>query len=196
MNTITKALSHNRSISVSLLLVFAVALMLIISGCSTKAVAAPDPAASAASVEEKPAPAPAANEFIKSFDEVVTYQDGISISVGLVGPFTPSNIQTFPIGEGETAAVFKIVLTNNSDEVFEPGSFPQVSSGGKPATFIADSGNTEYPGLGFAPTTSILPGQTLEWFSAFGVTDMNDITFEISPSPFGYQDAIFTNVPL
>lgn len=172
------------------------ALTASLTACSTPAASAPDPQASAATADEKPAETPpAVNELVKPFGEVVTYKDGVSISVSAPTQFTPSNLDSFPLPEGQTPLVFKVVLTNNSDKPLEPGAIAQANSGGKPATYIADVANTEYPDLGMFPTTTILPGQTLEWFTAFSVIDPADITLEIAPAPIDYDNAIFTNVP-
>ena len=170
------------------------ALTASLTACSTPAASAPDPQASAATVDEKPAEtAPAVNELIKPFGEVVTYKDGVSISVSAPTAFTPSNLDYLPLPEGQTSLVFKVVLTNNSDKPLKPGAIAQANSGGKPATYIADVANTEYPDLGMSPTTTVLPGQTLEWFTAFSVADPANITLDIAPGPFEYDTAIFTN---
>ena len=168
------------------------ALTATLTACSTPATSV-DPDAKPATSEQAPAAveeAPAENELIKSFGEVVSYEDGVSISVALVGEFTPSEFAI--VNEGEIPLVFKVVLTNNSDKPLEPGVIPQANSGGKPATYIADVGNPEYGDLGMFPTAAILPGQTLEWFTAFGVADASDVTMQLSPMPIDYDDAIFT----
>ena len=176
-------------------LLAAVALIATLTACSTPAATTSDPAAKPATSEApaavEEAPASVENPLIKNFGEIVSYQDGVSISVALVGPFTPTNLAI--VGPAtETPTVFKIVLTNNSDKPLEPGVLPQANSGGTPATYIADVGNPEYGDLGMTPTTSILPGQTLEWYTAFGITDLNDVTMQLTPAPFEYDDAIFT----
>lgn len=198
MVNIKKAINRHNYLAAFLFLILGFALMIALSACGSNSAVASDPQASSAAVEEEPVAEvtpPAVNDFIKQFGDVVTYDDGVSISVGLIGPFTPSNLDYFPLAGGETAVVFKVVLTNNSTEPLEPGAIAQANSGGKPATYLADAGNTEYPNLGLFPTTSILPGQTLEWFTAFGVADVANITLEIAPAPFDYDNAIFTNTP-
>lgn len=172
-------------------LLAAVALTATLTACGTPATST-DPDAKPATSEAPTAvkEAPAENEFIKPFGDIVSYADGVSISVALVGEFTPGQYAIY--GEGEIPLVFKVVLTNNSDEPLEPGVIPQANSGGKPATYIADVGNPEYGDLGLFPTAAILPGQTLEWFTAFGVADPADVTMQLSPMPFDYDDAIFT----
>jgi len=172
-----------------------IALTASLTACGGTSATSVDPDAKPATSEQAPAAveeAPAENELIKPFGEVVSYEDGVSISVALVGEFTPSS-EFVQVGEGEIPLVFKIVLTNNTAEPLEPGVIPQANSGGKPATYIADVGNPEYGDLGMFPTAAILPGQTLEWFAAFGVADPADVTMQISPMPFDYDDAIFTN---
>lgn len=179
-------------------LIAGLALTASLTACSTPATSA-DPGAkpatseAPASVEEEPAPE--VDDLIKPFGEVVTYQDGVSISVALVGAFTPTEYAIVGAAD-ETPTVFKVVITNNSDKPLEPGAIAQANSGGKPATYIADAGNPEYGDLGMFPTTTILPGQTLEWYSAFGVVDPADVTLEIAPAPIEYDNAIFTNIPL
>lgn len=181
-------------------LVAGLALTATLTACGTPAVTA-DPAAKPATSEapavveeEAPASDPATSDYIKPFGEVVSYQDGVSISVALVGPFAISNTG-IPVGEGETPMAFKVVLTNNSDKPLEPGAMPEANSGGKPATYIADVGNPQYNNIGLFPTATVLPGQTLEWYTGFGVADPEDITLEIAPTVFDYDMAIFTTAP-
>ena len=196
MSTIKNFVNNHNYIAALLFVILGFSLMIALTACGSKEPAAADPNASAATVEEPAEQTPpAVNEFIKQFGDVITYEDGVSISVSVPTPFTPSNLDYMPLAEGETPVVFKIVLTNNSTDVLEPGAIAQANSGGKPATYIADVGNPEYGDLGLFPTTSVLPGQTLEWFTAFGVADVNDITLEITPAPFEYDNAIFTNLP-
>lgn len=196
MVNIKKAINRHNYIAVFLFLVLSLALMTVLSACGSTEAVASDPKASAASVDEPATEEtpPAVNDFVKQFGDVVTYKDGVSISVSAPTPFTPSNLDYFPLAEGETAVVFKVVLTNNSTEPLEPGAIAQANSGGKPATYLADAGNPEYGDIGLFPTTTVLPGQTLEWYTGFGVADVNDITLEIAPAPIEYDNAIFTNV--
>lgn len=199
MATIKKAIARHNYIAAFLFLIIGAMLMILLSACGSNEAVAADPKASSATVDEEPteeqAP-PAVDNFIKPFGEVVTYEDGVSISVSAPTPFTPTNLDMFPLAEGETAVVVKVVLTNNSEKPLEPGAIAQANSGGKPATYLSNAGNPEYGDIGLFPTTTILPGQTLEWFVGFGVADVNDITVEIAPAPFDYDNAIFTNIAL
>lgn len=196
MVTIKKAINRHNYLAAFLFVILGLALMIVLSACGSADAVASDPQASSASVEEEPVEEPtppAVNELIKQFGDTVTYDDGVSISVALVGAFTPGEYAQGVV-EGQQPTVFKIVLTNNSDKPLDHTAIPSANSGGQPAEYIADVGNPEYGDLGMFPTTSILPGQTLEWYAAFSIADPADVTLEISPTSFDYDSAIFTNV--
>jgi len=115
----------------------------------------------------------------------------VSLSVSAPSAFTPSESALGAV-PGQAMVVFTFVLTNGSDAALDPMVFPTASSGGTEAELIYDSGNA----LGIVsngPTTSLLPGQVVQWYVAFSVVDVNDITLEASPS-FAHQNVIFTNV--
>lgn len=169
---------------------------ILLTGCSVAAESTPDPAASAASTPTEDSAEPAAEEtvnpLIKPFGEIVTYEDGVSISVSPGASFTPGEYAQG--AESGTPLVFKVIITNNSDVTVEPAAIPSATSGGQPATYIADVANPEYGDLGMFPTTTLLPGQTIEWYTAFAVADPADVTYQISPTSFDYDSAIFTTV--
>lgn len=166
---------------------------LALAGCSTPSTT-PQPAASAAVIEPGPGTAAPSPSFKgKQFGEINTWTNGISISVSRPTEFTPGQ---YAMGatEGETPVYFKIVLTNNSDEPFQPSAYEGVSSGGKESRAIFDTGN-EVGDLGTPPSNVILPGGTVEWFVAYSVADPENILFQIEPDPF-YDTVVFTNVSL
>lgn len=165
---------------------------LLAAGC-TSAASTPDPKASAASsvTEETPEATVEENPFIQPFGGVVTYDDGVSVSVG-----APVDFQITEYGLGGDQAhnvAFEVVITNNSDEPVTPSPFPSVSSGGVEASMIADTGNTTPGYSAFGPTTDILPGQTVKWLTAYSIADPAVITFQVAPS-FSYDEATFTNI--
>lgn len=173
----------------------------LLTGCSLSAGSRPDPEASAAAAPAaeattepaaEPAPEAPANPLIKAFGEVITYEDGVSISVSPAAPFTPTEYAAG--AETGTPVIFTVVITNNSAEPLEPLAFPTVSSGGQQGSSIFDIGNPEYGDIGMFPTTTLLPGQTIQWISGFAVANPADVTFEVSPSSFLYEDAIFTTL--
>lgn len=163
---------------------------LLLAGCSVPTISESDPKAASAEapVTNVPAP-PAENEMIKTFGGVVTYADGVSISVSKGEPYTPSQNSAGFI-QGQTALLFNLVITNNSNQPLEPMTLSSATSGGIQASTISDMGNPEYGEVGMAPMTTILPGQTVTWIEAYSIKDVNDITFEVSPSVM-YDDALF-----
>jgi len=176
------------------------AAILGLSGCGDKEVVAPDPKASAATAVE-PAPEtvvttpPPANDLVKQFGDVVTYDDGISISLGAPTAYTPGEYAQGLV-EGQQPTIFKVVLTNNSAELIEPYLFVTVSSAGAESSVIGDIMHPDYGDVGMAPMTSVLPGKTIEWYVAYSVADPADITADVTlTNDLGYEPAIFTNVP-
>jgi len=175
MNTIQK-------ISIAI----ALPVVLLMSGCAVQGSTHADPKASSATVE-KPAPAPVTDPLVKKFGEVVTYKDGVSVSVSPAAPYTPS-----PEAAGATAGMTYIqvtlVVTNNSDKTLDQAGWPTATSGGQQAAAISDFGQN----IGDTPAGPLLAGQTMKWNEAFSVADAADITIAYSPS-FEYKNAIFTS---
>lgn len=165
---------------------------LILAGCSVPVSAKPDPQVSSASIEVEEAPSQSEESpLVVAFGEVVTYSDGVSISVSPGIEYTPSRSSAGSV-DGQASLLFKIVITNNSEESLDPMAFSSATSGGKQASSISDLANEKYGEIGMEPMTTILPGQTIEWFKAYSVTDVSDITLQVSPESFAYDDAIFT----
>ena len=83
-----------------------------------------------------------------------------------------------------------IVLTNGTDENFDPSSFSvNLQSGTTEGSQVYDSEQ-----LGESPSTTLLPGRSATFKVAFGVTDPEDLVMEVSPTfGFDYESAIFTN---
>lgn len=165
----------------------------LLTGCSVAAEPTPDPAASAASTPEQPAEpvVEEVNPLIKPFGEVITYEDGVSISVSAGAPFTPTEYAAG--AESGNPIVFEVVITNNSEAPLEPTAYPTMSSGGQESTMIADVAHPKFGDVGMPPTTTLLPGQTVKFYTAFAVVDPADVTLEVSPS-FDHDYAIFTTV--
>lgn len=169
---------------------------LILTGCSipqAEVMNDKSKASAAAPVEETtvPTPEPEVNEGILPFGQIMTWEDNVSISVSEPAPYAPQEWAAGVV-EGQTHLVFTLVLTNNSDEVFDPSVFSTVSSGGVEASAIFDSGNPAGETTG-GPTTPVLPGQTVKWLEAYSVADPAAITFQTAPS-FSYEPVIFTNI--
>jgi hypothetical protein len=122
---------------------------------------------------------------VKGFGKIITYTDGVSISVSTPAPYQPTEFAAGAV-DGQSAVVFTVVVTNGSKETLDVAAFASANSGGKVASSIADLANN----IGLSPSTSLLAGQTVQWQEAFSVADVNDITFQITPD-FLHDKAIF-----
>lgn len=135
-------------------------------------------------------PEPDPSDMIVGFGDVLTYENGVSLSVSLPQPFQPSDHAA-----GATQAhhvLITIKLTNGSDEILDPFPYGIMSSGGVESSEIFDiSFDGEGLDLGNMPSGKILPGKTIEWVEGWSVSDLTDMQYEISPSSFEYLDAIF-----
>jgi len=136
-------------------------------------------------VAEDEAADDSADSLVLGLGETMAWSYGVEMTVSTPVPFTPS--ETASAEPGQSAVLFDLTLTNNSEEPLEPLSFSQVTSGGVEATSIFDSANN----IGLAPTATVLPGQSITWQEAYSVADPADITFQSSPG-FLYDDAIWT----
>lgn len=176
-----------------LLLALVVVFIAIFTGCSVKQVDTPMPKASKAAtfkdtpeavVEEEPE-----NTGVVAFGDVITYADEISLSVSAPADYVPTEWAAGMV-EGQPTVVFEFVITNGSSEPFAPEMvFATLSSAGVEASGVFDTENN----IGFPPTTSVLPGQTIKWNQAWSVADPAVMTMDISAG-FTYDNAIFTNI--
>ncbi len=171
--TNTKPRRFGRIFLTILVLLAIFILAFLFAGCSTATITEPDPAASSASApEETETPEPPA---IPVFGETVTYSNGVSISVSTPAAYTPSETAMGMV-DGQSYVVFEFVITNGSNEPFDPTLvYASASSGGVEAESIFDSQNQ----IGFPPSTTVIPGATIKWQQAWSVTDPNNITMEV-----------------
>lgn len=189
----TKQFARNVSIYLALAILF-VAGVFLMSGCTAVA-PSPAPEASVAAqpsdepevvaeVEEEPA-----FDGTIPFGEVATYDDEVSVSVSVPGEYVPSEYAAGMV-EGQPVLAFEFVITNGSNEPFDPTTvFATMSSGGVEASGVFDTENS----VGFPPSTSVLPGQTIKWVQAWSVTDPANLTMDISVG-FTYDNIIYTNI--
>ncbi|WP_382304240.1 DUF4190 domain-containing protein [Herbiconiux sp. UC225_62] len=121
------------------------------------------------------------------FGQVVTYDDGMEISVSEPTPFTPS---ANAVGTDQaTNLQFTITIVNGTAADYQPFSFSTVTSGGVAASLIIDPDN----GIeGLPPVDTIPAGQTVTYVEAYSVADANDIVYDVAPG-FEYTTARFTN---
>lgn len=179
-----------KALTLPAILAMLILLVSFIAGCATQPAAAPDPEASAAAPVEAEVTPPAPDFSTIQFGEIFTYENNVSISVSAPAPFTPS--QYAAKSDENAAFVFTIVLTNNSEAAIEPYTYESVSSGGAEAGTIFDMGN-DIGNVGEFPTTTVQPGQTVQWLVGYSLLDPAAITFDIQPG-FEYEKTTFTNI--
>lgn len=163
-----------------LILVFPVALLL--TGCSVGVSSHTDHNVTSA---PKPSVATQTDPLVKGFGDVITYKDGVSLSVSKPATYTPTDVAAGTV-DGQDNLAFTIVVTNNSKKNVDVGGFPQVTSGGQQAHTITDLEKN----VGVPPVTTLLPGKSIKWVAAFSVADPKDVTIEYTPG-FDYDQAIF-----
>lgn len=135
----------------------------------------------------EPAPEPVGN---LAFGQAMVWDNGVELSVSAPEAYTPSEYAAG--ADLPHNVVFTLTILNNSTENLEPFPYERLSSGGQEGSQIFDiMGDGQ--DVGIAPTTVILPGESVTWRSAWSVADPNSLTMEIAPS-FEYDDAIFTTV--
>lgn len=123
------------------------------------------------------------------FGETYTYEDGVTITVSAPAAYTPTE---YAAGADQANNVtFTFTITNGSKENLDAFTYPQITSGGVEASMIFDNNDAV---SGSAPSSTVLPGQSLTWTSAYSVADLNKLQVEVSPASFAYDDAIFTNI--
>lgn len=183
----TKKHSDLKKIGVVLFVALLVVIAIFATGCSTPATSAPDPQASQASApEQEPV---VEDDGLYAFGETVTYEDGVSVSVSEPADYVAGELSAGTV-EGQPTLAFKFVVTNGSDEPFDPSLvLATLASGGAESAGVFDTENE----VGFPPMTKVLPGQTVEWVQAWSVVDAASLTLELNVG-FTHDAAIFTNV--
>lgn len=177
-----------KRIFIVLIAVFA----LMITACTPTATKSSPEASVAQPPQSTPAPTEAKTaDSLKKFGEVMTWHDGVSISVSEPAPFEPGQYSAGST-PGLPAVVYTVVLTNGSDKPIEPLVMSSVSSGGAESNAIFDMGNA-LGAIGETPTTIILPGQTVKWLEAFSLADPAAVTYQVAPT-FMYDKVVFTNI--
>lgn len=140
---------------------------------------------------EEPAPADELDEAPVgnlAFGDTMVWDDGVELGVSAPEPFTPTEYASG--ADLPNNIVFTITITNNSDANLEPLAYSRLSSGGQEGSQIFDIDNPAGD-ISMAPTTVILPGQSVTWKEAWSVADPASLTMQIAPS-WDYEDAIFT----
>jgi hypothetical protein len=120
------------------------------------------------------------------YDQTVTYDDGLQISVSSPESFSPTP-QASGADQTDNIAV-TVTVYNGRDTEFAPVTFTSVVSAGVNGSPIVDPGNGM---TGLPPTESVPVGGTVTYVEAYSVADAGDIAYVVTPSP-EYFPARFT----
>lgn len=190
MNFIKKLYNEHHYISALIFVLLGLIVMMVLAGCSTGAASTTDPSAVSAEQPTEQTPPPV-NELIKQLGDVITYEDGLSVSVSEPSEFVPSE---YAAGNDQANQILmSFTVTNGTTEALDPIFGVSVSSDGVEASQIYDVDNPAGE-VNFSPSTAVLPGQTITWMLAFSVADPSKLTVDFSPG-FDWDSAIFTNIP-
>lgn len=159
-----------------------------IAGCTMAPTAVDDPAPTAvADAVDAPAdelPNQPEGTFGKG---AVKYDDGVTIKLGTPETFNPSG-SAFVEGNTPHYVKFTVTVVNDSDERVDPVlMYVSLASGETEGVPVYDVVN----GLSSPPETAITPGDTRSWVVAFGVTDPDDLTAQVSLNDLSHDDALF-----
>lgn len=160
----------------------AAVLALTLTACST-----PVTETDTEPLPSKPATAtqPAPDE--TTFGGKITYDDGLTVSLGKPEKYTPSPT-AMTTGDAPLYVRIKVTVINGTDARFDPALVGvSVSSGDTEGAPVFDNG----AGISATPTTAIRPGSRISWDVAFGVTDLDSMTGQVTPD-FKHDAAIFT----
>lgn len=171
----------------------AVAAALALAGCSagTQAVssessspAASQTAAPAATPKATPSSTPSHGALTVKFGETIKYEDGMKLTISLVGSGVASTTAAPSQARGAEVQIFQITLENTSAQPFDPALFYETAVFGKngaKAEKVFDSAN----GWGAANFSGlIVPGgkQTVEAAWLIPTADVSTTIFTVQPS--------------
>jgi hypothetical protein len=163
-------------------LAIALPVVLLLSACSIQGASHADPNVTAAA---KPSQAAHTDPLLKGFGDIITYKDGMSVTVSKPAPYTPTAEAAGVLG-GVPTLLFTFVVKNNSKVPVDISGWPLATSDGQEATAITDLGHL----VGNTPAMTLLPGQGITWQEGFNVVDPSNITIQYRPG-FNYGKAIF-----
>jgi len=135
------------------------------------------------------APAQESTVLTKQFGESYRFDDGMQLTVGPGVAFTPSEWASFGTEGANAYLRFTVTVVNGTEQTFDPSMiYMTMQSANTEAQEVYDSDN----GLGFAPSTSLLPGREVVYDVGFAVADPNDLVMEASIG-FSYKPVFYTN---
>ncbi len=151
------------------------------SGASSSEPAAEDSAAAPGSA--------AAIDGVLQFGDTAEFEDGLRLTVSeLRTDYVPSEYAA-RLDESLTDYVaFTVTIKNGTSTPFEPLFYAEGNSGGKAVDQIFDSEQN----IGSAPSSRILPGESVTFDVAFGVADPTSVTLDVS-ADFDHDAVLYSN---
>ena len=122
-----------------------------------------------------------------TFGQTVAYPDGVSVTVGPPSPFVPSSSAAG--ADGPQNVVVQVTVTNGTQAAIEPSSINlDATFRGADASEIFDFGSD----LRRKPSTSLLPGRSVTFQSAFSLAaGSGELQVDARPG-FDYESISFT----
>lgn len=121
------------------------------------------------------------------FGKTLKYADGMSVKLSKPERFDPP-ASAFADENMPYYVKFTVSITNDTDQRVDPTlTSVTVASGEAEGSPVYDVSN----GLSVGSDTVIPPGDVRSWVVAFGVTDPDDITAQISLNDLVHDDALF-----
>lgn len=115
---------------------------------------------------------------------------GVRVHISAPSPYSPTDTAA----GGETFSehvMFTITVTNDSHDPLDLIlAMSDVQSGTREADRVFDSAQ----GLQGTPSTTLLPGRSVEWVEGYGVDDPDDIVFSFAPT-WDHGEVYFTTEP-
>lgn len=154
----------------------------------TASASAPPSATPSPQSEVVPPPAaPAPADGVGKFGQKFTWDDGLTATVTAPVAYKPSNTAAGTEGYKQFLTV-TVTLKNGSDERFDTSLMvARAQSSDEEASEVFDSEKN----MGGTPYVTVLPGRSITFKQAFGVKDVKDFVYSLTPS-FDHDEAIFS----
>jgi hypothetical protein len=124
---------------------------------------------------------------VTSFGSTMEWEDGLTLTVTNDGSFTPDEWAS--VGDFPTYLSFTFTVTNGTSTTWDASAYAQITSAGTAGDEVYDSDQ----GYGGAPSSPVLPGQSITWKQGFGVTDPADLTMSVTVD-WEHVDVVYTTV--
>ncbi|WP_062464638.1 hypothetical protein [Demequina soli] len=123
----------------------------------------------------------ASSDATGAFGEAHVYDDGLSVTIGAPTAYEPSDSA---YAQGDHFVAFDVTIDNGTDAAFDPSGFnATVASGDREAEQVFDSAKD----VDGSPSTSVQPGRKVTFTIAYGVSDPDDLTMDVSVDFFDHD---------